>query len=380
MRLVALCASPRFVPFLLPIWDFMHQSGHETHIVCGRDPEGSLAQGVEPHRLHIVDIQRAIAPLDDVICLHQLQRLLRALRPDVVHAHGPKAGLLGMLSASLVGVPVPIYSIHGLRHETLHGARLQLVRNMETVSCRLARRVLCVSPSVRVRALADLGVAEHKLQVLGNGSAAGVDATSHYEPSAHRAAGLELRQSLGIDGAEAVVGYVGRLARDKGLLDLAAAWGVIKSRRPGARLILAGGTDATDPVTLDELLGRRDVFVLGHVQDPAPVYAALDVLVLPTYREGLPQVLLEAAAMQVPVVTTRVTGCIDAVIHETTGLLVPARAPEQLAHAVLSLLNDPVRREHMGARARERALRDFGVAPLAAATLRLYQELTQERR
>jgi glycosyltransferase involved in cell wall biosynthesis len=356
----------------------MYQSGHETHIVCGRDIDGALRDGVGPHQLHTVDIQRAIAPQKDAVCLFQLQRLLRTLRPDVLHAHGPKAGLLGMLSARSIGVTAPIYSIHGLRHETLHGARLQLVRNMEAMSCRLARRVLCVSQSVRRRALSDLGVSENKVQVLGNGSAAGVDALSHYEPSEQRAAGFALRKSLGMDGAEFVVGYVGRLARDKGLLDLAAAWPVIKAQRPGARLLLAGGPDATDPVALDALLAQRDVIALGHVQDPAPVYAALDVLVLPTYREGLPQVLLEAAAMQVPVVATRVTGCVDAVIDETTGLLVAARAPQQIAHAVIALLDDAARRAQMGAMARERVLREFGISPLCAATLHLYQELTQQ--
>jgi len=380
MRLVALCASPRFVRFLLPIWDFMHQAGHETHIVCGRDEEGVLADGVGPHQLHVVDIQRPITPWKDVVCLAQLQRLLRTVRPDVLHAHGPKAGLLGMVSARMTGVAAPIYSIHGLRHETLHGARLHVVKNMEAMSCRLARRVLCVSPSVQLRAQEDLGVAAHKIQVLGNGSAAGVDASLHYEPAVQRAAGTALRQSLGIADVDPVVGYVGRLARDKGLLDLAAAWHLIKSRSPRAQLILAGGVDLTDPVPLDELLGQAGVHVLGHVKDPAPVYAALDVLVLPTYREGLPQVLLEAAAMQVPVVATRVTGCTDAVLDGTTGTLVPARAPQTLGQAVLTLLDDPARRETMGAFARERALREFGIAPIASATLRLYQELTEQPR
>jgi len=99
-------------------------------------------------------------------------------------------------------------------------------------------------------------------------------------------------------------------------------------------------------------------------------------LVLPTYREGLPQVLLEAAAMEVPVVATRVTGCVDAVLDQTTGVLVPAREPEQLARAMVTLLDDPARRKTMGSLARERALREFAIDPIARATLHLYEELT----
>lgn len=376
MRLVALCASPRFVPFLLPIWQFMHEAGHETHIVCGRDVEGSLADGVAPHQLHMVDIQRPITPFADVGCLLQLQRLLRRLRPQVVHAHGPKAGLLGMLSARAAGVPGTIYSIHGLRHETLSGARLQIVKNLESLSCRLAQRVLCVSQSVRSRAMSELGVPESKVQVLLQGSAAGVDAASHFEPTTQRAAGLALKQALGIADTAPVLGYVGRMARDKGLTDLVAAWQMVKAHSPLAQLILAGAPDATDPVDMHELLGQRDVHWLGHLKDPAPVYAALDLLVLPTYREGLPQVLLEAAAMEVPVVATRVTGCVDAVLDQTTGVLVPAREPEQLARAMVTLLDDPARRKTMGSLARERALREFAIDPIARATLHLYEELT----
>lgn len=375
LRLVAVCASPRFVPFLLPIWEHMHRSGHETHIVCGRDPQAALPRDLAPHQLHFVDIARPIAPALDVVCFSQLLKLFRRLRPDVVHAHGPKAGLLGMLSATVAAVPARIYSIHGLRHETLRGAKLRLVKRLEGLSASLAHRVICVSPSVQSRALAELPIDSSRTTVLCHGSATGVDAHHLYEPQRHQVAGATLRAALGIPSTAPVVGYVGRLAFDKGLMELTTAWESLSTAQPRWHLVIVGEADPTDPVDLQALFQMPRVHVLGHRRELGPIYAALDIVVLPSYREGFPQVLLEAAAMQVPVVATRVTGCVDAVVDGETGVLVYPRDPESLKAGIVDLLSDGARRQSMGEIARARVLRDFPVVPIAHATLDLYQEL-----
>jgi len=353
----------------------MAEMGHETHIVTAPgETQYQLSHGAS-HQVHTIPIERNIAPLRDLLALSELTALLYRLQPDVVHTHGPKACLLGMLAATATGVPVRIASIHGLRHETLTGTKLNLVKNLETVSARLAQRVICVSHSVQRRAVSDGIVSPSKVSVLGQGSAAGVDAKDTFQPEKQLASGLALREKLGLASRDFVVGYVGRLARDKGITELTQAWRTVAQQSPQAHLILAGERDLTDPVSLDTLLSLPRVHELGFLEQPAQAYAALDLLVLPSYREGFPQVLLEAAAMGKPVLATQVTGCVDAIVSGETGVLVPAHDAPALAQQILALEGEPERRQLMGHKARQRVLTDFSSEPIAQATWDLYEEL-----
>ena len=381
LRLVAVCAVPRFFRFFLPVWDAIAARGHETHIVCGGDwTSDALGDGAKRHQVHHVDLARNIAPGLDLLCLAQLTRLLHRIRPHIVHGHGPKAGLLSMLAATATRVPGRLYTIHGLRHETLREPMQSGLRKLETLSIRLAHRALCVSPSVMSRAVADLGVRPDDLSMLLQGSVAGVDAAGAFRPDVHRQGARDLRERLGLLPGHRLVGFVGRLARDKGIAELTEAWTRIARERSDMHLVLVGELDVTDPVSIDELVSLPRVHQLGFQMDVPPTYAALDLLLLPTYREGFPQVLLEAAAMEIPAIATRVTGCVDAIVDGETGVLVPVHDSESLARMTLQLLDDPELCAQMGAAARRRVLRDFQVAPLAQATLDLYQELTASPR
>lgn len=383
LRLLALCASPRVVPFFLPIYDYMRERGHQTHIALPPSNNGLPISASTQHRYHFVDIARNIAPASDFACLLQLIKLMRQLKPQLVHAHGPKAGLLGMSAAAITGVPARVYSVHGLRHETLVGAKLQLVKRLESVSARLAHEVICVSESVRTRAEQDALFPASRAKMMAQGSAAGIDAESQFVPENERAAGLEIRASLGLNEGDLLVGFVGRFARDKGIVELGEAMALVQQQLPHVHLLMVGEPDPTDPVSLAALRSLARVHFFSHQQQPAPFFAALDLLVLPTYREGFPQVLLEAAAMEIPAVASRVTGCVDAIIDGQTGRLVAPRDPVALAQGILTLLADPDGRKAMGKAARRRVLTEFRSEPIAQQTLALYLDVlkrTEQRR
>jgi lipopolysaccharide/colanic/teichoic acid biosynthesis glycosyltransferase/glycosyltransferase involved in cell wall biosynthesis len=310
-----------------------------------------------------VPMARRITPLADLGAVARLWKLFRRVRPDVVHGHTPKGGLLAMIAATLAGVPARFYSVHGLPLETATGWKRKLLQWTERVSCTLAHRVHPVSESLSRLVLREKLCSKRRIFRMGPGTIDGVDAERKFAPNAGTAAaGLELRARLGIPQNAPMVGFVGRLVRDKGVHDLVEAWKLLRTEVPDAHLLIAGGFESHDPLPDEDARVLREdprIHLLGHVDSMAPVYAAMSVLALPTYREGFPQTPLEAAAMEVPVVATRVTGCVDAVVHGVTGTLVPTRFPRALATAIESYLHDPDLRARHGGAARRRALEKF---------------------
>lgn len=279
-------------------------------------------QGAEPHA---IPMQRGISVLADCVALFRIWRLIGRLKPDIVEFSTPKAGLLGSIAARLCRVPVRIYFLRGLKLETSSGVKRFLLLRAEKLAAYCAQAVVCNSRSLRAKAL-ECGIAgESKLLVLGEGSSNGVD-TRRFSPGPSR-----IRELLGIPHDAPVVGFVGRLTRDKGVPELLEAFASLLRSEPGAYLLLVGWFDASED-ELDLAWRKRieshpRVIHTGFVQDTAPYYRAMDLLALPLWREGFPNVVLEASASGVPVVATNCTGSRDAVVPGVTGLLIPPERP-----------------------------------------------------
>jgi glycosyltransferase involved in cell wall biosynthesis len=324
-------------------------------------------------------MKRRVAPLADLISFFRLWRLMRRLRPEVTEFSSPKAGFLGTFAAWLAGVPVRVYMLRGLKLERTRGIKQRLLLAAERMAARCAHEVLCNSRSVQEQAAA-LGIAsEVKLKLLGSGSSNGVNA-ERFSPGASR-----VREQFGIPTAAPVLGFVGRFTRDKGVPELLDAFEEIARAEPEAHLLMVGWFDAAE----DELSSRDRARIRsqahihcteGRVDDTAPYYRAMDVLVLPTWREGFPNVVLEAAATGVPAVTTESTGARDSVVPEVTGLLIPAGYPGAIVEAVLALLRDAERRRRMGEAARAWVTEHFSDAHVLGLTVEFYKTLLEKKR
>jgi glycosyltransferase involved in cell wall biosynthesis len=338
---------------------YLRRLGFDLHVVVSDGPELAPFAAREGVPVYPLEMARAITPLRDLRTVLRLARLLRALRPEVVHSHTPKGGLLGMIAATLARTPVRVYHLRGLPFVTARGARRALLRATERVSCLLAHRVLAVSHSIREVAVEEGLCPAGKIRVLLGGSGNGVDA-ERYRPASAEARRAS-RARVGIPEDALVIGFVGRLTRDKGIAELAEAWGTLRAREPRLHLLVVGWDELGPGLEAVGAALRADARVrcTGPVDDAAPLYAAMDVLALPTYREGFPNVALEAAAAGLPVVGTATPGCQDAVLDGVTGRLVPAQDAEALAEALAPYLAEPDLRARHGAAGRARVVKEF---------------------
>jgi glycosyltransferase involved in cell wall biosynthesis len=332
----------------------------------------------EGARAVALKMERGMAPLADLLSLLRLWRLLRALRPEMTEFSTPKAGLLGGLAARFAGVPARVYMLRGLKLNTAKGLKRRILLSAERLSARCAQVVLCNSESLRSEALALRIAPAAKLKLLGNGSSNGVN-LERFSPGAS-----EVRRKLGLRRESPVIGFVGRLTRDKGLPELIEAFEFILQAKPEAHLLLVGWFDASEDALRPALQTRIErharIHCTGYVDDTAPYYRAMDLLVLPTRREGFPNVVLEAAATGLPVVTTECTGARDSVVPEVTGLLIPPGYPEAIAEAVIRLLHDPACGRRMGAAARAWVAEHYSDTRVLALTVEFYRTLLSESR
>jgi len=329
-----------------------------------------------------VEMPRRITPVQDLVSVWRLYRCIKNIKPTIIHSHTPKGGLLGMIAAYSANVPARIYSIRGLPHMTATGYKRVLLKYAEKISCLLAHQVLCVSHSIRSVAVEDGLCPADKIKVLLSGSGNGVDATTRFNPANWPESRNEIREKYGIPDSAVVVGYIGRIVRDKGVVELAEAWKTISKNNPKAYLMLVGPFEPQDPVpaeTKEYLESCKTIILLGECKDAAPFYTAIDISVLPTYREGFPNVPLEAAAMELPIVATSVPGCIDAVQDNVTGILVSPKQSDVLAAAIQRYLDDPELRVMHGKAGRERVLREFRQDDLWEAIYQEYVTLLESR-
>ena len=355
---------------------FMGEAGWELAVACGGKPPDWAEQAFA--RTFEVEIARRVSPLEDLRAIWQLIGVIRRYRPALVNAHTPKGGLIGAVAGAICGVPV-VYHMHGSVLETATGVVRVLLWLSEWLTCHLAHRVVCVSKSLHTSAAAMGVVSETKACVFAGGSVNGVEAGGRFHPDAHAAARSAVRNAWGVDEDAVVAGFVGRLSNDKGIRELVEAAARIAVQAPSVMFVLIGDLDERDPVggsLVAELAASSNIIRVAATPEIERLYAGFDILVLPTYREGLPTVLIEAAAMGLPVVATRVTGCVDVVIDGETGLLVPARDALSLAAAVQRYAESPTLRRSHGAAARLMVLEKFAQPRVWGALSALYAEVS----
>ncbi|HEU4999632.1 MAG TPA: glycosyltransferase family 4 protein [Lapillicoccus sp.] len=331
-------------------------AGYELLVVSSPGPDLDDLGRQPGVRVEALPMPREVAPRADALALRRWIRLLRRERPALIVTATPKASLVGLLAARLTRVPRRVYYLGGLRLEGETGTRRRVLGAAERLTAACAQVVIVNSPSLAAAVRRYRLTAPAKLRVIRPASSHGVDA-GHFVP---RAPDPALRSALGLADGGPVVGFVGRVTADKGVETLVAALRLLRTRGRAVQLLVLGSPDERDSRGwVSRLQEEADVVLTGHVADVRPYLALVDVHVLPSRREGFPNVVLEAGAMGIASVTTRATGAVDAVRDGETGLLVDVDAPDQLADAVERLLDDPGLRSRLGAAAREWVVLDF---------------------
>jgi glycosyltransferase involved in cell wall biosynthesis len=347
--------------------------------VVGVSAPGPYVQALEERGIRHVPLRhatRSIAPAQDAQAVAELVSVFRRLRPAIVHTHNPKPGVYGRIAARVARVPVIVNTVHGLYAQPEDRlAKRTAVYGMERLAACCSHMELVQNPE-DVETLARLGIPRRRLTLLGNG----ID-LARFDPATVTAADvLAARADLGACGPDdVVVGLVGRLVREKGYGEVFEAARRLHERVPHLRFAVIGADDQQKDDALDAddraHADTAGVRFLGGRTDMARLYAAMDIHVLASHREGFPRSPMEAAAMGVPVVVTNVRGCRQVVDNGVTGRLVPVRDPGALAAAIADLAGDPDARARMGAAGRQKALREFDDRRCIAITLETYARL-----
>ncbi len=324
-----------------------------------------------------VAFTRRIAPLQDVVAFCQLLIAFWRLRPDIVHTHTPKASLLGQWAAFMARVPHRVHTIHGLYLPASSGPRRRILYSwLERLQMRPAHIVLSQNRADVETCREQRLCAPQRLRFLGNG----VD-VDRFDPRNRDASAASIvRRGLGIPDDHLVVGMIGRLVREKGYPEFFEAAAEVRGTFPKTTFLVIGGAEPSkkDDLTAADI-ARWDLGpslkMLGHRDDVPALCGVMDLLVLPSHREGFPRALMEAAATGLPAVATDIRGCREAVIDGHTGLLVPPRQPAALAAAIARLLQDAELRSQFGRAARLLAETQFNQRVIFGRVMDTYEVL-----
>ena len=357
---------------------FLVRHGFEVMIISGPGEEISMLAKKENARLFTINFTKRISPLADLFQLFRIIRLIRLERPDIVNAGNPKSGFLIMLACRITGCKNPVFTLHGLLSDTKKGLLRRLITATEKISCNIAHRVIAVSPTLKAHAEKRNILPPGKGMVMGKGSANGIDLLSFPGRNAVSARATQLKERLDIQEDNLVIGFLGRLSKDKGIDILFEVFNLLVKEYPSLRLVLAGPIIEENPFSrhlLHQLYHDEKVMYLGKLYDVTPVYGIIDMLVLPSFREGFPNVLIEAAAMEIPVVASDIPGCKDAVQAGINGELFEKGNVAALAAVLRKLITSKELRAQYGQNGRKFVSDNFSNEKIWAGQLELYKKM-----
>lgn len=353
---------------------------YDVSMVCGADARFlDRVQQQERMRPHVVPFTRQITPQTDLKALGQLVAYFRRTRPDIVQTYTPKAGLIGMMAARLAGVPIRVHGVVGMPLMEASGSRAAILHVTERLTYANATHL--TSNSTGLREWIWQHLTRRPITVPGHGSINGVD-VERFDDDGSDEDKAHLRDDLGIGRDQLVFLFVGRVVRDKGIEELVTAFTRLSDDHPSARLLLVGDYEPElDPVSpeVDEAIRTHPMLVkTGFVSDVRRYMAISDAFVLPSYREGLPNSLIEAGAMGLPSIATDINGCNEVIVPGENGVLVPAKDPQALEHEMRRMLDDPAHRAALRAASRPSVVRRYSQDILWPELHRLYQRLLGE--
>lgn len=324
---------------------------YEVVAVSSPGPEMETIRTREGVRTIAVPMERRMAPLKDLKSLWGLIRVFRREKPTMVHSMTPKAGLLCMMGAWFCRVPVRVHTFTGLVFPTAKGMTQKILIFTDRLTCACATHVIPEGEGVKAD-LQNYRITRKPLRVLGHGNVRGIDLT-YYDRTPEV---LHEAEKIRKNNVFTFI-FVGRLVGDKGINELVEAFQRLNDKYPATRLILVGGQepklDPLKPKTIKEIEQMQAINDVGRQQDVRPWFAAADALVFPSYREGFPNVVIEAGAMGLPSIVTDINGSREIIIDGKNGLIIPPHNSDCLFQAMETLLKDTEKRNKMALASRE---------------------------
>lgn len=298
-------------------------------------------QGID---VFFLEMTRKITPLKDVLAVIKLYFFLKKTRPFIVHSHTPKAGIVGMLAAKLAGVPHRLHTVAGLPLLEVTGLKRRVLDAVEKFTYSCATMVYPNSLGLKKIILDNNYCDSKKLKVLANGSSNGID-TSYFNPELYSdEQNLKLKNELGIQADDFVFIFVGRLVKDKGINEMVAAFEHVQKENTKVKLLLIGDyendLDPLNSQTVESINNNPSIIAAGFKNDVRPYLSVANVLVFPSYREGFPNVVMQAGAMGLPSIVSNINGCNEIIIEHENGLIIPVKDEIAIVSAMKTVLSN----------------------------------------
>ena len=370
--------------FLLPQFVALVKNGFEVHLATGIEGDALAELKQIPVTEHRFNFIRDISPFSDIKAIWALYKLCRKHQFDIIHTHTLKASLIGQLTAKLSNIPVRFETVHGIRYlPDMPWLMRKSILIAERTAASCADRIWVLNSEDRDFFLSHKLATKEKIELLGKGGI-GVDLV-RFRPSVlslqQRA---DFRSSVGLLPDATVIGFVGRPVRDKGVMELIEAWPQITKKAPNAKLVVIcaelPSERSSELIGLHKLQTFPGTVVLKNRSDMPELYGCMDMLVLPSYREGFSRVIIEALSCGLPVIASDVRGCRDAIVNNKTGILIPPKNSHELVDSVLKLVSNPNLLKQMSIAAREYAVDNFDENAIIAHILRSYFDLCDRRK
>lgn len=317
---------------------YFNKKGYKEHIICSPSKEIEAYSKKEEFQYQEIPIVRRFSIRDDLKAIRGIRKYIKEKNIDIVVGHTPKGALLAMIASWLEKAPKRIYFRHGLVFETSTGAKGKILKYADIFTAKLSTQIVNVSPSVSKKAIELKLNKPEKQVILSKGTCNGISTSKFNAKNISKSKCLQIKHSLKIPNDSFIIGYTGRLVKDKGIVDLFLAFRYLKKKYKNIILLLVGfyeKRDALPQEIIEEIQKDTQIIVTGYVnyEEIEYYYSIMDVFILPSYREGFPTSILEASAMELPIITTRATGCIDSIIENITGLFIDHN-PLEIAEAI----------------------------------------------
>lgn len=360
---------------------YLVEHGYEIHVASSDSPKASDFAARNHITFHPVEVNRSMSPMADLRTVKALRQYIRQNGFEAVFGHTPKGALLAMLAARLAGVRHRVYYRHGLIYTTAKGFKHWVLKKEEQFVSLLATRIVNVSPSLSALAVKDHLNPARKQLVLGQGTCGGIDTQILFNPKLVLAEQVEaVRSRMGIAPDSLVFGFCGRICNDKGIPELVEAFALFRQAHPEckAKLMLVGRFDTRDGVSeqvKQRIESDKDIITTGTIDRQAiPIYyAAMDVFVFPSHREGFGMSVLEASAMCKPILVSKSHGCIDSIRENVTGLYIPLEAAGICKG--MERMMDKEERKRLGEGGRTFVTENFDIRVMWPITLKMYEEV-----